>query len=283
MRAPSSLLFVCVLVSSLLSVAYGQGVYRIGASANPATVTPQSITRITAIADDMYARWMTLDAQCDPRAVFAVAYLYMTANAKKLVVENYFDDGNKMVDFVSTFADRYISAFDAWDHGDQSTVSLPWAVYFTFLESNRSDVTQDITIGMNAHINYDLAIAAFEKGYAAPQWRNDYFRINDLMAMVDANVTLALGRYDAQFYNTDFVSQTYFFASIEFVTSWRSNAYLQAKTYALALTSLALRTLKSANEVSYATAGQTMAIPYPYRTDVQRVPYCMANHHPLIV
>lgn len=284
---------VAFVVLSCACAAYGQG-FTVGPSPNPRPVTQDAIRRITRIAQDMRNRWEALDADCDPRAVFAVAYLFMTANAKKLVQNRYFDDGNKMVDFVSAFAGRYISAFDAWQNGDQDDVSLPWAVYYNFLASNRSDVTQDITIGMNAHINYDLAIAAYEQGYAVPQWRDDYYRVNDLMAMVDDNVTHALGRYDPQFYNTDFVSLTYFQASIDFVTSWRSSAYATAVGYQTAATStgvvpvpgvtpLAVRTLQAANEVSIAATGQSIAIPYPYRTDTQRKAYCQANHYPLVV
>eukprot|EP01119_Soliformovum_irregulare_P002170 TRINITY_DN1233_c0_g2_i1.p1 TRINITY_DN1233_c0_g2~~TRINITY_DN1233_c0_g2_i1.p1 ORF type:complete len:280 (+),score=38.97 TRINITY_DN1233_c0_g2_i1:32-871(+) len=275
------LLSCCVLITLCVAV-YGQG-FTIGPSTNPAPVTSASISRITAIADDMYQRWYQLDAACDPRAVFAVAYLFMTANAKKLVQNLYFDDGNKMVDFISTFAGRYLAAYTAWDNGQYNNVSLPWAVYYNFLDSKRSDVTQDITIGMNAHINYDLGIAAYQQGYASSRWRNDYYRVNDLMAQVDTNVTLALGRYDPQFYNTDWVSQTYFQASIDFVTSWRSNAYSQALAYQAALTPLGVKVLQATYEAAAATTGQSIAIPYLYRTNTTRVAYCQANHYPLVV
>eukprot|EP01119_Soliformovum_irregulare_P002169 TRINITY_DN1233_c0_g1_i1.p1 TRINITY_DN1233_c0_g1~~TRINITY_DN1233_c0_g1_i1.p1 ORF type:complete len:280 (+),score=39.28 TRINITY_DN1233_c0_g1_i1:37-876(+) len=275
------LLTCCVLITLCVAV-YGQG-FTIGPSASPVAVSNSSLARITAIADDMYQRWYQLDAACDPRAVFAVAYLFMTANAKKLIQNLYFDDGNKMVDFISTFAGRYLDAYTAWENGQYSNVSLPWAVYYNFLATKRDDVTQDITIGMNAHINYDLGIAAYQQGYALPQWRDDYYRVNDLMAQVDANVTNALARYDPQFHNTDWVSQTYFQASIDFVTSWRSNAYSQALAYQAALTPIAVQTLRIGYESSAASTGQSIAIPYPYTTNTTRIPYCQANHYPLVV
>lgn len=267
---------------SLSSCASGQG-FTIGPSTHPAPVSQSAITRTTNLATDMYNRWVALDAQCDPRAVFAVAYLFMTHNARILIQNNYFDDGNKMADFIETFAARYVDAFDSWEAGHRANVSMPWAVYFTHCASLRSDVTQDITIGMNAHINYDLAIAAYQEGYAVSQWRDDYYRINDLMAQIDPNITYALGRYDAQFYNTDFLSLVYFQASIDFVTSWRTSAYATAIGYKNALTSITRNLLIKTSEVATAATATGLAIPYPYRTDTTRVPYCHATRYPLVL
>lgn len=121
------------------------------------------------------------------------------------------------INILLDFAARYINAYDNYEAGNMSGVSAPWRIYFDFVMGNHSDTTQDITLGMNAHINYDLAIVTYEQGYALPQWTADYYRVNDLMNQIDDNITRSLGRYDAQFYNTDFVSETYFTASEQFV------------------------------------------------------------------
>jgi hypothetical protein len=71
-------------------------------------------------------------------------------------------------------------------------LSLHLLLSLELIEFFYSDVTQDMTLGMNAHINYDLAIATFESGYAVPQWAPDYYRVNDLMNQIDGNVTHAL-------------------------------------------------------------------------------------------
>lgn len=42
------------------------------------------------------ARWEALDADCDPNAVFALTYIYMTYGVKMLLAVDYFDDGNQM-------------------------------------------------------------------------------------------------------------------------------------------------------------------------------------------
>jgi len=275
-----SLLFVLLLVCYVSSQIPTSTV---GPSSHPAAVLPSSLYKIGNLSADMYARWLAYDTACDPKAVFTVAYLFMTANAKKLVENNYFDDGNKMVDFIMAFAGRFLDATNEWEKGHTRNVSLPWMVYFNSCESNRSDVTEDITIGMNAHINFDLAVAAYQQGYAVPEWQEDYFRINDLMAQVDDNVTHALGRYDPQFYNTDFVSGTYFEASIQLVTSWRTSAYTTAVGYQNALLPSLVPPLELANEISVGGVGQAIAVPYPCETAPSRIAYCQANHYPLVL
>jgi len=274
-------LFLCSIF--YFSCVQSQG-FTVGPSANPAPVTDAAIAKISNLSQVMYNMWYSYDAACDPKAVFAVAYLYMTANAKKLVEHGYFDDGDKMVDFVSTFAGRFLAATDSWEAGN-TAVSDPWHVYFAFLESNRSDVTQDLTIGMDAHINYDLPIAAYQQGYAVPAWTSDYYRVNDLMAQVDVNVTHALGRYDPEFYNTDWVSTAYFNASIDLVTSWRTSAYATAVGYqdCPPPTSVTVPAAMHDCEISVAATGSGIARPYTYDTSPSRIAYCQANHYPLEV
>jgi hypothetical protein len=282
-------LLVIVGVFALVGAQYSNPV-QVGPSTNPATVTAASIQKVSDLASEMYSRWEALDQACDPRAPFAVAYLFMTANARRLITNNYFDDGNKMADFIQTFATRYITAYDNWASNNTAGVSQPWQIAFSFAAGGHSDVTQDLTLGMNAHINYDLAIATFESGYAVPQWAPDYYRVNDLMNQIDANVTHALGRYDPQFYNTDFLSQAYFTGSVQFVTSWRTGAYTTAVAYQaaslltdpLGLGNTSLAALEATSETTAVAAAVPWAIPYLNSTAAARRAYCMTqNQQPI--
>jgi len=260
---------------------------QVGPSTNPAPVTNASLQIVSDLATEMYNRWEVLDQACDPRAAFAVAYLYMTANAKRLITNLYFDDGNKMAGFIHNFATRYITAYDNYADGDLSDVSSPWLVYFNFALDNHSDVTQDLTLGMNAHINYDLGIATYESGYAVPEWAPDFYRVNDLMNQIDGNVTVALGRYDPQFLQTDFLSEAYFTASVQFVTSWRTGAYAEATAYQAAsvvteplgdVQNDTVAALEATNEALAVTATVPLTIPYPNSTAPSRLAYCMTQN-----
>ena len=76
--------------------------FTVGPSTDPLPVSQGQLWRIGNLSLFMYNRWAAYDAECDPKAVFAIAYLYMTANAKRLVENGYFDDGDKMVDFITS-------------------------------------------------------------------------------------------------------------------------------------------------------------------------------------
>jgi hypothetical protein len=84
---------------------------QVGPSTNPAPVTNASIQKVSDLASEMYSRWEVLDQACDPRAVFAVAYLFMTANARRLITDLYFDDGNNMADFILSMSKNLYPSF----------------------------------------------------------------------------------------------------------------------------------------------------------------------------
>ncbi len=163
MKISSSSLLVMLLAVVVVNASDSPYIF-IGASSNPAPVTPQSVQKVSDLAAEMYSRWEALDQACDFRAVFAVAYLYMTASAKNLVQDLYFDVGNKMADFIPStlkapsiycptkmnkknktnihsfsldFAARYIAAYDAWEAGNLNAVTGPWLVTFNFGATNK--------------------------------------------------------------------------------------------------------------------------------------------------
>jgi hypothetical protein len=55
------------------------------------------------------------------------------------------------------FAQRYFDAFDCYE--STGTCPWPWRIAFRSALDKRTFVLQDMLLGMNAHINYDLPIA----------------------------------------------------------------------------------------------------------------------------
>jgi hypothetical protein len=80
------------------------------------------------------------------------------------------------------FFDRYLHAFRA--HRDGAPTTAAWAVAFEAAESRRVCVLQHLLLGMNAHINLDLAIAVADAIPAddLPAFRADFDRMNGLLA-----------------------------------------------------------------------------------------------------
>src|SRR6266508_6246532 len=84
---------------------------------------------------------------------FAAMYLAVTRTVRHRAVAGHFEDGPQMERFVTSFAARYLDAFEAWRSGE--AVSDAWRVAFDATSSRRPIILQHLLLGMNAHINLD--------------------------------------------------------------------------------------------------------------------------------
>ena len=115
---------------------------------------------------------------------FAALYERVTTNVRRAIVAGtVFDDNPRMTRLDVVFANRFL---DAWDrHSRGEAPSACWQVAFNALDDPSPLVIQHLMLGMNAHINLDLGIAAATvaptpASLAALQ--PDFNRINDVLA-----------------------------------------------------------------------------------------------------
>ena len=138
--------------------------------------------------DDVLVRLNRLldDAIRDGRRIgyFVALYERVTSNVRHaLIAGNVFDDGPRMERLDVVFANRFIQAWEQHVAGQKPTDS--WAVAFQRLEDPGPLVIQHLMLGMNAHINLDLGIAAATVAPTRPQLEAlhaDFNRINDVLA-----------------------------------------------------------------------------------------------------
>ena len=113
--------------------------------------------------------------------LFAAMYRQTTKAVAREVEAGSFDDDARMARFVSQFAGRYLEALPIWEAGQQPTRS--WRA--AFRATDRADVLilQHLLLGMNAHINLDLAVtaAAICPGDSIVELKADFGRINDIL------------------------------------------------------------------------------------------------------
>ncbi len=132
------------------------------------------IKRLEEIVDDTAKRK-------DPMGIFALVYLGVTKSVKADIQRNVFQDGPRMERLDVIFANRYILAHDAYRASQPCTQA--WLS--TFNAAKRFDllVLQHLLMGMNAHINLDLGIAASEAVSPAelPRLEADFNKINELL------------------------------------------------------------------------------------------------------
>ena len=96
---------------------------------------------------------------------FTALYARVTSNVRRGILSQVvFEDNVRMALLDVVFANRFIDAYDTWRTGGAPTQS--WQVAFLILDDADALVVQHLILGMNAHINLDLGIAAAEMANA---------------------------------------------------------------------------------------------------------------------
>ncbi len=100
----------------------------------------------------------------DDRAVFLAVYARTTEAVAARIERDEFEDPDWVADYLVAFANRYREAVHDYERGDLSAVADPWQLAFDSAAAPDSLVIQDALLGVNAHINYDLAFALADVG-----------------------------------------------------------------------------------------------------------------------
>jgi hypothetical protein len=118
----------------------------------------------------------------DPAGYFAALYQKVTIQVKEGIASGFFDDGKRMEQLDIAFAKRYLQAFD--DYQKNKHVTEVWKEAFDLSDKYWPIVLQHLLMGMNAHINLDLGIAAAEtsKGQNLKNLENDFNKINEILS-----------------------------------------------------------------------------------------------------
>jgi hypothetical protein len=112
----------------------------------------QVLVRLNGILDDALRGGTRI-------GYFAALYERVTTNVRRaLVAGNVFQDNPRMERLDVVFANRFLTAWDA--HTSGGTPSESWRAAFALLDDPGPLVVQHLLVGMNAHINLDLGIAA---------------------------------------------------------------------------------------------------------------------------
>lgn len=124
---------------------------------------------------------------------FACLYHRVTEKIAEGIDEDFFDDTERMHRLDVAFAQRYLDARKALRAGTSPTKS--WGVAFTAAQTWRPIIAQHLLLGINAHINLDLGIAAAATapGDKLPSLRRDFDRVNETLGLVVTGLMRDLG------------------------------------------------------------------------------------------
>jgi hypothetical protein len=102
----------------------------------------------------------------DRRAIFLTCYSMMTDNMIQALEAGEFEDQVWVEALVHRFADYYFEALHAYDTGVVAPASV-WNYTFEAARTSELHVIQDLLLGVNAHICYDLVFVLVEQ---LPDW-----------------------------------------------------------------------------------------------------------------
>jgi hypothetical protein len=168
--------------------------------------------------------------------LFAALYRQVTLRVKQGIAAGTFDDGPRMAKLDAVFANRYLSALAAWQA--DADPSQCWLLAFQAAARDDLILLQHLLLGINAHINLDLGVAAATvcPGPALAGLHADFNRINDILGALTDQVKLVLAKFSPMLHFLDEVGGTVedelvnFSMTIARDDAWRHAELLAAQT-----------------------------------------------------
>lgn len=151
-------------------------------------------TTIDEVIDSLDHIIATYRSQGSRLGYFPALYRKVTLNVKQGIEQGLFEDGARMEKLDVLFANRYLAAVAQEQRGQ--TPSRSWAVAFQAAQSWFPIVLQHLLLGINAHINLDLGIAAAQTapGPELADLQQDFNAINGILAALIDDVRWELGQ-----------------------------------------------------------------------------------------
>jgi len=152
---------------------------------------PQTIEEIISTLEEIIDTCIRTENRI---GYFAALYHKVTCAVRDGIANGDFEDDPRMERLDVRFANRYILAWQQLQKGEKPTNS--WAITFEAAKKVKFLVMQHLMLGMNAHINLDLGIAAAEVSNpeGLPAIRKDFAAINATLGLLSGDMMNALRR-----------------------------------------------------------------------------------------
>lgn len=113
---------------------------------------------------------------------FAALYHRVTLQIRSNILNNGFANPELLNELAVRFAGRYFEALELYENGQQPTA--PWKEAFDAAKRRHPIILQHLLLGMNAHINLDLAIASAETSpnLEILSLKQDFMQVNAILA-----------------------------------------------------------------------------------------------------
>jgi hypothetical protein len=243
-----------------------------------------SIRCMDGLLRRLRAQWRGLDARCDHRALFSLAYIRITKGLRDDLARRHprwFRYRRWFTYVIADFSNRYFETFRDYAHGRRVTGS--WKIAYD--EDMHGDASggQDVLLASNAHTQHDLPYVYAKMGMRTPggaSRKHDHDAVNEVNSRVfDGLEDYYAEHYDPQFKWIDLKpSPLDEIGTMEMVKVWREGAWRNAERLMNARTAAARRQVEQQIETNadvWADFIRSGDVP-GYRA--QRDAYCRAKH-----
>jgi hypothetical protein len=134
-----------------------------------------------------------------PLGYFAVLYRMVTIRVRDGILAGEFEDNARMERLDVLFANRYLDAYQCLESKKKTTQS--WSLAFEKAKKNDGLILQHLLLGINAHINLDLGIAASETvgSNSLEPLKGDFNGINAILSEMVDDVQNRIGKVSPLF------------------------------------------------------------------------------------
>jgi hypothetical protein len=189
----------------VLGLAFACVGFGVGLVAKPASASYCTDTSVATLTAAPYTtHWGAYDslacleehfvAAGDRRAIFASVYTLTTLRMAESIDAGEYVNTAWMKSYQTQFADRYRVALRAYVLGQRSQVPNAWLKAFDAAAGGQTLIIQDVLLGMNAHINFDLPFA-IEGVQISPNTASryaDHTKVNQVLGEVGDEISAAL-------------------------------------------------------------------------------------------
>jgi hypothetical protein len=238
------------------------------------------------IIREMRREFEPLARSCSHNAPFALAYWRITESYGEARKQpGYFQNLPVFNHVVAVFAKYYLSAWQNWKKGNRAAVPQAWQIPFDAAAGKQVSGTGNLLMGVNAHVNRDLAFVMAATGLLAPDGSSkkpDFDKVNILInTMVEPLLAEAAARFDPSISSGSSPLGAGYTLNSELIATWREQAWRNAESLVSAPTTEARATVAQqieTNAVAQANLYKTaMAYTPPLSTTVTRDSFC-ATH-----
>jgi hypothetical protein len=186
----------------------------------------------------------------------------------------------------AVFAKYYLRAYDDYVADRRTNVPGTWLVAFDAARGREVSGSGSLLLGMNAHVNRDLAFVLAAIGLVQPDGssrKTDHDKVNQFLNLVMQPLLLELSaRFDPQIIDVETPYGTGYTALLQLLVVWREVTWRNAELLVSAPTDAArasiAQQIETAAELEARSIVLSNAYLPPLTSSAARDAYCAAHH-----